>query len=185
MRLPEVTQRDALPEDMRPVFDSLTGTRGGVRPPFSVILNHPEVCSLVEQVGAFARFRSSLSKDVIETATLVAAREADCRFEWAAHVPQAQNADVAQNVILAIANKGDVPPGNDKLALVVSYVRQLVHDHRVDDATWSAVREAFGDQGALELTLTAGYYGMLASFINVLQIEPAATAPQLPGTSAP
>ena len=185
MRLPEVTQRDALPENMRHVFDSLTGTRGAVRPPFSVILNHPEVCSLVEQVGAFTRFRSSLSKDVIETATLAAAREFDCRFEWAAHVPQALNAGVPSAVVDAIANEGDVSQLSATSALVITYVRQLLHDHRVDDATRQSVLQTFGKEGALELTLTAGYYGMLASFLNVLQIEPAAEAVQLPGTSAP
>jgi len=30
--------------------------------------------------------------------------------------------------------------------------------------------------------MTAGYYGMLASFLNVLQIEPASDTPQLAGT---
>ena len=65
---------------------------------------------------------------------------------------------------------------------MINYVRQVLHAHRVDDATWSAVNAAFGKEGALELTMTAGYYGMLASFLNVLQIEPAADAVQLAGT---
>ena len=96
MRLPEVSSRDALPEDKRHIYDYLAETRGAVRPPFSVLLNHPDVCYLVSQVGTFARFKSELTKDVIETATLTAAREFDCRFEWAAHVPQARNAASAK-----------------------------------------------------------------------------------------
>ena len=182
MRLPEVSQRDALPEDKRHIYDYLAETRGAVRPPFSVLLNHPDVCHLVSQVGTFARFKSALTRDVIETATLTAAREFDCRFEWAAHVPQALNAGVAADVVDAIANKSDVSKLNGNAPLVISYVRQVLKDHRVDDATWSAVNQAFGKEGALELTMTAGYYGMLASFLNVLQIEPAADAAQLPGT---
>jgi 4-carboxymuconolactone decarboxylase len=185
MRLPEVSSRDALPEDKRHIYDYLAETRGAVRPPFSVLLNHPDVCHLVSQVGTFARFKSALTKDVIETATLAAAREFDCRFEWAAHVPQARNAGVSDAVIEAIASKGDVSKLGDKEALVISYVRQVLHDHRVDDACWSAANAAFGKEGTLELTMTAGYYGMLASFLNVLQIEPATDAPQLAGTSAP
>ena len=106
MRLPEVSSRDALPEDKRHIYDYLAETRGAVRPPFSVLLNHPDVCYLVSQVGTFARFKSDLTKDVIETATLTAAREFDCRFEWAAHVPQARNAGVSEDVIQAIASKG-------------------------------------------------------------------------------
>jgi 4-carboxymuconolactone decarboxylase len=181
MRLPEVSQRDALPEDKQYIYDYLAETRGAVRSPFSVILNHPDVCHLVAQVGTFARFKSALTKDVIETATLTAAREFDCRFEWAAHVPQARNQGVGDAVIDAIANKGGVEGLGEREGLVITYVRQLLHDHRVDDATWSRVMQTFGQEGALELTM-AGYYGMLAGFLNVLQIEPAADAAQLPGT---
>ena len=142
MRLPSVEQRDVLPEDKRHIYDYLAETRGAVRPPFSVLMNHPDVCYLVSQVGTFARFKSALTKDVIETATLTAAREFDCRFEWAAHVPQAKNAGVGDNVIAAIDNKGDVAGLDDKAALVIRYVRQVLHDHRVDDATWSAVNHS-------------------------------------------
>jgi 4-carboxymuconolactone decarboxylase len=182
MRLPSIAERDALPEDKRHIYDYLAETRGAVRPPFSVLLNHPDVCYLVSQVGTFARFKSALTKDVIETATLTAAREFDCRFEWAAHVPQARNAGVSDDVIEAIDNKQDVSKLDWVPALVITYVRQVLHDHRVDDATWQGVLDSFGKEGALELTMTAGYYGMLASFLNVLQIEPAADAVQLSGT---
>lgn len=182
MRLPEVSQRDALSEDKRYIYDYLAETRGAVRAPFSVLLNHPDVCYLVSQVGTFARFKSALTKDVIEIATLTAAREFDCRFEWAAHVPQARNQGVSDATIEAIANKSDVAALGEKDALVITYVRQLLHDHRVGDATWSKAMQTFGKEATLELTMTAGYYGMLASFLNVLQIEPAPDAPQLPGT---
>src|SRR5262245_31116652 len=178
MRLPSIEDRNTLPEDKRHIHDYLAETRGAVRPPFSVLLNHPDVCYLVSQVGTFARFKSALTKDVIETATLAAAREFDCRFEWAAHVPQARSQGVGELVIEAIGNESGVAGLDTKSALVISYVRQLLHDHRVDDATWSAVMQTFGKEGALELTMTAGYYGMLASFLNVLQIEPAPDAAQ-------
>jgi len=180
MRLPEVSRRDALPADKRQVFDYLAETRGGVRLPFSALLNHPEVCYRVAHVGSFARFESSLPNDVTEIATLAAAREFDCRFEWAAHAQLAPRAGVRPEVIEAIGSKADTSSLKETEAVVINYVRQLLHDHRVDDATWSALVKAFGEGGALELTMTAGYYGMLASFLNVLEIEPAAGAPQLP-----
>ena len=180
MRLPEVTQKETLPADKQHVFDYLAETRGGVRLPFSAILNHPEVCYRVAHVGSFARFESTLPKDVTEIATLAAAREFDCRFEWAAHAQMAPNAGVRPEAIEAIGRKADTTALNDTEKLVVGYVRKVLRDHRVDEETWNAATKAFGDKGALELTLTAGYYAMLASFLNVLEIEPAAGAPQLP-----
>src|SRR5262245_23766590 len=144
MRLPSIEDRNTLPEDKRHIHDYLAETRGAVRPPFSVLLNHPDVCYLVSQVGTFARFKSALTKDVIETATLTAAREFDCRFEWAAHVPQARNAGVRDEVIVAIESKGDLSSLDEKSAMVVRYVRQVLEEHRVDDGTGAAVNATFG-----------------------------------------
>jgi 4-carboxymuconolactone decarboxylase len=181
-RLPEITSRDELPEESREIFDYIEKTRGGVHLPYSVFLHLPELAYRKLHVGSYVRFETTLPRNVSELAICTAAREFDCRFEWAAHVPQAKNAGVSDNVIAAIESKGDVAGLNDKAAMVIKYVRQVLQDHRVDDATWSAVNAAFGKEGALELTMTAGYSGMLASFLNVLQIEPAADAVQLAGT---
>src|SRR5581483_3413225 len=105
-RLPEVTDRDSLPEDKRFAFDYLAETRGGVRLPFSVILNHPEVCYRVAHVGSFARFESSLPREVIETATCVAAREFECNFEWAAHSKLHSNSRAATQVAVSMTSRG-------------------------------------------------------------------------------
>ena len=56
------------------------------------------------------------------------------------------------------------------IGAVVDYIRAKDKVARVTLIGWS--------WGAM----TAGYYGMLASFLNVLQIEPAADAVQLAGT---
>jgi 4-carboxymuconolactone decarboxylase len=180
-RLPEVTDRDSLREDQRYVFDYLAETRGGVRPPFSVILNHPEVCYRVAHVGSFARFESSLPKDVIETATCVAAREFECNFEWAAHARMAAENGVTEAAMDAITNQKGLDGLSDQEQLVIGFARQLLRDHRVDDATWNAAVAHWGAKGALELTMTVGYYAMLACLLNVTQIEPSPASPRMPG----
>ena len=180
-RLPEVTDRNSLPESQRHVFDYLQETRGGVRPPFSVILNHPEVCYRVAHVGSFARFESSLPKDVIETATCVAAREFECNFEWAAHARAAGENGVSDAAIDVITNKKPLDGLSEQEKLVIGFARQLLQDHRVDDATWNAAVANWGAGGALELTMTVGYYGMLACLLNVTQIEAPEGSPRMPG----
>jgi 4-carboxymuconolactone decarboxylase len=152
-----------------------------VRLPFSVILNHPEVCYRVAHVGSFARFESSLPKDVIETATCVAAREFECAFEWAAHARAAAQNGVSEAAMDVISNKKALDGLSDQEKLVIGFARQLLQDHRVDDATWNAAVANWGASGALELTMTVGYYGMLACLLNVTQVEPPEGSPRMPG----
>ena len=65
-------------------------------------------------------------------------------------------------------------------ALVVAYVVQLLQHHRVDDATFAAMRDRFGVEGVVELTATVGYYGMLACVLNAFDVAPEAGADVLP-----
>lgn len=179
-RLPELTNRESVPENGRAAFDYLVETRGNVRLPFSVVLNAPEICQRVAHVGTYCRFESSLPGEVVELATLTAAREFDAAFEWAAHVPQAKQKGVSEEAVDAIGHKRPIEGLKDAEALPIRCSREILRDHRLQDSTFEAAREAYGEQGVIEIIALAGYYGMLACLINALEIKPALDAAQLP-----
>jgi 4-carboxymuconolactone decarboxylase len=180
-RLPEVNNRDAVAEKDRAAYDYLAETRGAMRLPFSVIFNAPELCQRVASVGTYCRFEASLPKKIIELATLAAAREFDCGFEWAAHAPQAINQGASQAAVDAIGNRKPLDGLSEEEALPIRAVREILGPgHRLSDATFEAVRARYGDKGVLEIVATAGYYGMLASLINATEIMPPPDRPVLP-----
>jgi 4-carboxymuconolactone decarboxylase len=179
-RLPELTNRNSIPEDARAAFDYLVQTRGASRLPFSVVLNAPEICQRVAHVGTYCRFESSLPPAVTELATLTAAREFDAAFEWAAHVPLARQRGVSDEAVDVIGRKRPVDALKDDEALPIRCAREILHDHRLQDATFEAARKAYGEQGVIEIVALAGYYGMLACLINALEILPPPDAPALP-----
>ena len=155
-RLPELTNRDAIPEQARAAFDYLAETRGNVRLPFSVVLNAPEICQRVAHVGTYCRFESSLPGDVVELATLTAAREFDAAFEWAAHVPQAKQKGVSQEAIDAIGLKRPLDGLKEDEALPVRCAREILHDHRLQDSTFETAKRRYGERGVIELIALAG-----------------------------
>jgi 4-carboxymuconolactone decarboxylase len=179
-RQPEVLDRELLQEDERGVFDYIVETRGRVGLPYSVFLNHPQLCNLKLAVGTYVRFKTSLPRNVSELAICTAAREMDCRFEWAAHAGAASRAGVTAEAIDAIAYRRDLDGLSGEEALPVRFTRQLLREHRIDDATFAAALAAYGQRGVLELAATAGYYIMSACWMNALQIEPPPDRPQLP-----
>lgn len=179
-RLPEVLDRNALPENEREFFDLVKESRGEVRLPYSVFLNHPELAYRKLHVGSYVRFNSSLPRNVSELAICTAAREFDCRFEWAAHAAAAPRAGASEAAMDVIAYRKPLDGLDDEEALPIRFTRQLLREHRVDDATYAAALKRFGERGVIELTATVGYYIMSACWMNALEIEPPPDRPQLP-----
>ena len=179
-RLPEIKDRDALPESHRDLYDYLASTRGSVRMPFSIILNSPEVCRRISHLGTYLRFESSISNATTELATLTVAREFDCRWEWAQHSLLAKQAGVSDAALDAIGARREVDELSQEEALPVEYARELLQDHKASDETFAAVAEMYGTQGTVDLTATIGYYAMMAQLLNALEVIPPAEATQLP-----
>ncbi len=58
-------------------------------------------------------------------------------------------------------------------AQIVAFTQQLLQNHRADDATIKALQERFGNEGLLQLTGAIGYYSLLATTVNVCELEAA------------
>ena len=179
-RLP-TPRREELPPEQQPVYDAIVQSRGQISGPFTVLLYSPQVAGRVAQVGAYIRFESMLPVAVRCLAAVITARELDCSFEWAAWVGQAQRAGVRDEIIAAIRNR-QTPSGlTEEEALVVQAGQQLLRgNHHLTDATYRALVDHFGTQGAVELTATFGYFAMLAVPLNAFEVDTPPGSPVLP-----
>jgi 4-carboxymuconolactone decarboxylase len=169
-RIAEVTEREALPADQQPIFDAIAESRGRVGPPFSVLLNSPEVAGRIAHLGAYLRFDSSISAHDREIAILATAREADCSFEFAGHARLAREAGIREEAIEALRTRADLDAFSADEALIVGFSQQLLREHRVDAGSYEAVRARLGDAGLVDLTALLGYYTMLACSFNAFEV---------------
>jgi 4-carboxymuconolactone decarboxylase len=162
-------KEDLKPEDQK-IFDAIAQSRGAVGGPWRALLHSPEMANRTMHLGSYVRFESSLDHKVIEFAALVAARELDCKHEWAAHVNHAQQAGISLDTIRAVYRKQGVERFSSEDAELVSFVREMIHDHRVSEPTFQAIHGRFGDKGMVELSATIGYYAMLACTLNTFDV---------------
>lgn len=168
----------AMTPEQRKVYDSIaSGPRGGVRGPFLALLQLPELADRVQHLGELLRYGTSFDRRLAELAIIVTARCLRCQYEWFAHARLAAEAGVSPAVIEAIRTGATPPFADDRERLVHDFVRQLVGNHRVSDATYAAVTSTFGARGAIELAGIAGYYSMIAATLNGHAIEPPGEQP--------
>lgn len=179
-RVPYITDRDDVPEGQRHHYDAIEETRGGVRGPFGVLMNSPEVAGRAGHLGAYIRYESVLSDTERELTIVTTAREWDCAYEWAVHEPIARTVGVTSTAIEAVATRAPTDELTETEAGVVRYSRELLRTNRVTEATYESVRDRFGVRGVTELTATVGYYSMLACVLNALEVTPGNDAPTLP-----
>lgn len=171
-RVPFITDRADVPPDGDPRYDSIAESRGRIVAPFAVLLNSPELAGRVADVGAYIRFEGALSPRDRELAILTTARERECAFEWAAHVPIAEDAGVERAAIDAIEARRDSDAFHGEAGELVAFCWELAATNRIAAATYEPVHERLGDQGVVELVATVGYYSMIACVLNAFEVLP-------------
>jgi 4-carboxymuconolactone decarboxylase len=174
-RVPVIGSRSEVAAGHEDVWDQIASSRGRVVGPFGVLLHRPELARRTAELGAYIRFESVLTPVDRELAIIALAREMDCQFEWAYHVLEARKVGVREDAITAIRERR-LEALSPEETLIVRYVSALFRRHRVDQATFDSVRARLGLEGLVELTATAGYYGMLACTLNAFEVTPEAGA---------
>jgi 4-carboxymuconolactone decarboxylase len=137
-----------------------------------MFMHCPELAGRAAHLGAFVRFEGSLDMRVRVLAAMTVAREFDAEYVWGAQAGGARRQGVPESTITAIREKHTrgIPPED---AQIVDFTLQLLRKHRVDDVTFKAIQERFGNEGLIELTGAIGYYGMLAMTVNACELEAA------------
>ena len=179
-RVQYITSREGVPKEHRHHYHAIAESRGGVRGPFSVLLNSPELAGRIGHLGAYVRFEGELPDADRELAILTTARAFDCAYEWAVHEPIAKDAGVPDRTIDIVADSGAVDDLDDGERVVVEYGRELFENHSVSDDTFDAAFDRFSESGVTELTGTMGYYAMLACALNAFAVSPEPDQPELP-----
>ena len=169
-------KEDLAPADQK-VYDAIAQSRGVVGGPWRALLHSPELAQRTMHLGSYVRFESSLDHKVIEFTALVAARELDCKHEWAAHIGHAEKAGIPMETVRAVYEKKGVEHFSAEDAQVVSFVREILNSHQVSEATFQALYGRLGEKGFVELAATIGYYAMLACTMNTFDVY-TATAPE-------
>jgi len=155
------------PEQRRMAENLLNGPRKGMRGPFSALLYSPETGDCAQMLGEQVRFRNTLPDKLKELAILLVARHWTAQFEWYAHRRLALQAGLDAAIADAIAEGRRPAKLAEDEAVVYAFATELLDSKEVSDASFAAVKDRFGEKGAIDLICTMGYYGLVSMVLNV------------------
>ena len=164
---------ETMTEEQKRVADAIqAGPRGaGLRGPFNALLRSPELCDLVQRVGAFVRFKSSIPPKLNELAIIMAGRKWGAQYEFYAHRRLALEAGLSATIADAVAtNQRPVNMAADE-ATVYDFVSELLATGHVSDGNFKRVKDAFGERGVVDLVGAVGYYSLVSMTLNVAQVQ--------------
>jgi 4-carboxymuconolactone decarboxylase len=179
-RLSNITRDELKPEDQR-YFDEIASSRGSVRGPFGVLLHSPNLASRVAATGHYVRFDFAIPEALKEVVIITTAREIKSPYEFAAHARLARAAGVSEDTIRSIA-EGRAPQGfSSDETMLVNYVLELLRQHKVSDATYDAVKNRYGVQSTVDLTVLIGHYLQVGLVLAAFEVElPPGVTSELP-----
>jgi len=135
--------------------------------PFNPWLRSPEAADLLQRLGSYLRFRSSMPPRLNEFAILITARDWTSQYEWHAHHRLALQGGLNPSVAADLA-EGKRPAGmQEDEVIVYDFCSELHRERKVSDATYKAALDKFGERGVMDLIAVSGYYVLVSMTLNV------------------
>jgi 4-carboxymuconolactone decarboxylase len=163
---------EQMTDEQRAVVDAIqSGPRGaGLRGPFNALLRSPALCDLVQRVGAYVRFASSIPAPLNELAICMAGRKWGAQYEFYAHRKLGIDAGLQPTIVDAIAAGRRPAEMSGDETLVYEFVTDLLSTGAVTDSSYGAVLDRFGERGVMDLVGAVGYYSLVSMVLNVAQV---------------
>lgn len=170
-RFPVLTP-ETMTDEQRAVADAIqSGPRGaGLRGPFNALMRSPQLCDLVQRVGAYVRFSSSIAAPLNELAICMAGRKWGAQYEFYAHRRLGIDAGLNPAILDAVADGRRPGDMSGDESLVYDFVSELLSTGQVSDGTYEAAMDRFGERGIMDLVGAVGYYSLVSMVLNVAQV---------------
>lgn len=167
-----VLSPEEMTDEQRAVVDAIqSGPRGaGLRGPFNALLRSPALCDLVQRVGAYVRFSSSIPAPLNELAICMAGRKWGAQYEFYAHRRLGIDAGLNPAILDAVAEGRRPQDMSADEALVYDFVAELLGTGQVSDGKYEPVLDRFGERGIMDLVGATGYYSLVSMVLNVAQV---------------
>jgi len=169
-RLPQIPYEEMTPDQQNLHDEILSGPRTHIAGPMHTWFLSPTYGSLIQKVGAFCRYETSLEPRLSELAIIIVARHWDADVEWFAHSKIAFENGLAQETIDAIRIRKRPHFEREDEELIFDITTSILDTKTLSDEMFVIAENKMGKKTLLELTAIIGYYCNIAIQLNVFEI---------------
>ena len=169
-RVRMVHKEQAQPE-VKEIYDKIEANGAKVLNLYRVLAHNPDIFRHSLRLGGALLTRTELLPKLRELAILLIAQLTGSEYEWEQHYPIALETGVSREQANAIWNWNESTSFSSEERAVLQYTDEVTQEVTVKDETFSALKQYLNEQSIVELTLSIGYWGMVARVLVPLQVD--------------
>jgi 4-carboxymuconolactone decarboxylase len=116
-------------------------------------------------------YRAELDNHLRELAIIRVSHLCGSKYEWAQHVPIALRSGVTRDQMEMIDQWQDSDLFSEEEKMVLRFTEEVVNENRASDITFKAASKFLNLHGLVELTISIGYWSMIAKFLNTFEVD--------------
>src|SRR5580658_6348409 len=180
-RLPYLKKSDMDAKGQK-IFDTLPGAGKDdiLRGPLAFSAYNPAVAQALHDLHDAAVPDGTLDPHMRELAILVACRATNYNLEWNAHEASGLKAGLDAGLIDVVRYNRPLAGLDEKDATVIRFGRQMLHDRKVDSATFAKAVELWGKRGTMDMVAVMSAYAVSGYFAIAVDERSPEGKPELP-----
>jgi 4-carboxymuconolactone decarboxylase len=168
-RMPMPPEAELSEEARRAIEEVAAGPRGALLACFVPFLHVPELLGLLQNTGAYLRYRGVLRPDLRELLILCVAEHWRQDFEWGVHQPIALSEGLPEAVIADVGRGRRPASGSAEVVILWDLATELQDRRQVSDEVYDAAAALFNEAELAETLGLIGYYTTLALTMNAVR----------------
>ena len=157
--------------DAREVFTKMEERGAAILNLHRAVANSPNALRNFLRLGNTLLFHGVLPPALRELAVLRIAQITGASYEWAHHVPIARQVGVSEEQVAALKSWHESPHFDERERAVLDFTESVTKAVSAADAVFREARRHLSEAEVVELTLVAGYWGMVARLLVALEID--------------
>ncbi len=169
-RVPTITE-DKAPAEVKEIYDKIQKNGARIINLYRTLANNPRILRDFIRLGSSLLAKTELSPKLRELAILRVARLTGSEYEWVQHYPIALETGISPRQAEVISHWKSSQDFSDIECAVLQYTDEVSQNARVKDETFRVLQQHLNSPSIVELTVAIGYWGMVARFLEALQVD--------------
>jgi len=159
------------PEKIQEFFDKLGANNQRILNVNKMMAHSPAAVRELIRLGNRLIFRAELDDHLRELVIIRVSHLCGSRYEWAQHVPIALRSGVTLEQMEKIERWKDSELFSEEEKIVLAFAEEVVRLNRPRNDTFEAASKFLNPTSLIELTISIGYWSMIAKFLNTFEVE--------------